>query len=151
MKQLKISLSSDLRERLGRASAAAGCSLGEMVRQKLEQAFAADDAGDLPTRQLMVDLAALIAEIRALAGSSWDVHPDVHAAVVEAIKVWLEAIAPPRTGNAAQDLLGFWSGVDPLTVGQMIAMQRLSRRPHPMHMNIDAIVKSLKKKEGKDQ
>jgi len=136
-----------MHERLKRSDA----GVSEEIRRRVERTFIEDDAADAQTRELASDVIALVKDIRALAGSDWHRHPDVHQAVVEAVKTWLEGIAPPemKSRGAEHDLFGFLTGDDPLTIGRTVARQRLAKRPRPHTMtNLGNLIRRMKKENG---
>jgi hypothetical protein len=131
-KQVPVAFPAALRDRLDAAALNAGHSFAEEVRQRILRTIIEDAVADAKTRELARDVIGLVTDIHALAGSVWHRHPDVHQAVVEAVKTWLEGIAPPEMkSRAAHDLLGFLTADDPLTIGRTIARQRLAKRARP--------------------
>jgi hypothetical protein len=113
-----------------------GAGVSEEIRNRVARTFAEEDAGDAQTRELAAGLVAMIADIHALASLPWHRHPEVHQAVVEAAKAWLEGNAPPPpTSAAVEALFGLKHGLDPSTIGKMIALQRLIRRPRPVEID----------------
>jgi hypothetical protein len=145
--QTAVRLPAEMYERLKQADV----GISEEIRNRVARTFAEDDAGAC---ELAADLVAMIADIHALAGSRWHQHSDVHAAVVAAINAWFDgtpASVPPDPRSAAvqRDLLGFAPGFDAPTIGRMIAMQRLGRRPRP-GMIPTTMMRTTKRKEEKE-
>jgi hypothetical protein len=73
VQKLKVSLPDYLRDQLEAAAAAQGVSLGEVIRRKLEEGFALDEA-DAPTRDLMDTVKALAKLIKKDTGHAWFLH-----------------------------------------------------------------------------
>src|SRR5262245_4422164 len=96
MKQLKVSLPDDLRERIEKASADSGLSLGEEIRRRLERTLD-EDAQDVKTRELVDDIRRLAVMVFAHthAKHRWHAHPKSHEALTEAVATWLEGLKPP--------------------------------------------------------
>jgi hypothetical protein len=114
--QLKISLPTDLRERLEAASAASGFSLAAEIRERLKWTFA-DDLVDKPTRELREAVLWIADELSRQVGAFGAYSPRGREALGQAIQHWLEITTPPPTG-AASDLFG---PDDPATLGRSIA------------------------------
>jgi hypothetical protein len=72
--------------------------VSEEVRRRLERSFEAEDKYDLQTRELAGDIMELAAELRDQAKLAWHQHPEVHAALMAAVALYLENSAPKSEG-----------------------------------------------------
>jgi|KBSMisStaDraftv2_1062788.scaffolds.fasta_scaffold420597_2 hypothetical protein len=116
MKQLKISLPDDLRHTIERSAEAAGNSLGEEIRQRIERTLR-DDAFDAPTRELGDDVRQLALAISGLKRTPWHANAKSHEALVSAVTAWLALVKPTASEGAADP----WPPDDPRTVGRFFA------------------------------
>jgi hypothetical protein len=107
-KQMGVGLPAELRERLEAASAGAGHSLAEEIRQRLERTFK-EDTLDPVTRELITGIINLAETIRLDLGAAWYAYPAIHEAFAAAIAQRLAGYVPPSTPGAeaaVRDLLG---------------------------------------------
>jgi hypothetical protein len=93
MQQLKVSLGDDLRDYIETASAKAGHSLGEEIRQRL-LASIADDHTDGPTRWLMLSVRGLAGKLKTDTGQDWHSHAGANRALRHALTALLERLRP---------------------------------------------------------
>jgi hypothetical protein len=129
-KQLAVSVSDHQRAALEAASAKAGVSVAEEIRQRLNRTLYEDETFDEPTRELAEDIRRLAHEITAQAGSI--TLPRVLEALAEAIKTWMELTQTEKKdehglyGVASWDVLG---PNDPPTLGRTIAHTLFRAKP----------------------
>jgi hypothetical protein len=123
MKQLKVSLPDDLRAQLDLAAMAAGNSVAEEIRRRLERSFA-QDAVEEKTRELIDDVAALGDWLKRDKALPWYFNRASHETFAEAVQAYFEETRPPvkRDPPGASDLM--WSD-DPKTLGRAIARHYL--------------------------
>jgi hypothetical protein len=130
-----VALSDELRKKLEAASTAAGHSIAEEIRLRLERTFQVDTY-DAATRELAADVLWIADEINRQS-VSWHLYPKAREALTEAIRTWIEITAPKRKIKMPQpgrmvpvpgvsDLFG---PDDPATLGRSIA--RLYERVKP--------------------
>jgi hypothetical protein len=84
VQKLKVSLPDHLRDQLDAAAKAEGISLGEVIRRKLEQGFALEEA-DQPTRDLMDTVKVLAGMIQRDTGRPWYLHRDAAGILLRAL------------------------------------------------------------------
>jgi hypothetical protein len=120
MRQLKISLPDDVRQPLDVASAAAGRSLGEEIRQRLERSLMGDLV-DTSTRQLTAAIARF-ARLLENDVAPWHASSIAHAALANMVSMWIEAHPPtPSDLTTAPDLgLGFSNSDDPKIIARRL-------------------------------
>jgi hypothetical protein len=117
-RQLAIALRPEIRNWVEGAASAAGHSLAEEIRQRLERTFA-EDGVDKPTRELVEAVKWIAEEVnRQSEVESWSVVPRAHEALAAALQTWMNLITPPSRGAVSDDLFG---PGDPPTLGRSIA------------------------------
>jgi hypothetical protein len=125
--QMSIALPPALHANLEAAAKRAGHSLGEEIRQRVQRTFQQEEASDATTRELADEIIATINDVHAVAkGGTWHSHSEVHRAAIEAVKTFLEGLAPREV--VTENDLGFLGADDPGTIGRTIARQRLRAR-----------------------
>jgi hypothetical protein len=142
--QVPIGFGPEMRARLEAAAAAAGRSLAEEVRTRIERSFVNDDR-DPALRTLLADLAEVAALVRADTGGAWDKNAASHAVFRAAVLALLAEHEPqgPAMFGAVRDLLGarvLGEDDDPASVGRAIARFHLRNRP-PKIMSQSAMAK----------
>jgi hypothetical protein len=91
MKQLKISLSDDLRARLDAAASKSGNSVAEEIRQRLDHTFELDDDKRDPLTEILVDdVRRLTDEIEIQAGVPWHADLRAHETLQALLNLYLE-------------------------------------------------------------
>jgi plasmid stability protein len=122
-KQLPVALTPHLRRELEAAAARSGNSLGEEVRQRLFQSFAAESVDPL-TRQFADAVIGFAIDIKQETGRNWHVHPAANRALRYAITARLARLRPAGDAVFAADELPanriLTSSVDPENIGTMI-------------------------------
>jgi len=124
MKQLKVALDDNLRDRLEEASAAAGRSLAQEIRRRIEFTTHVDPATqqridyDKETTQLAADVMWLAFEVSRQMGVPWNRDHNAHQAVAVAIQTWLDMTRPPLERELSDQFRP-----DPQTLGRSIARQ----------------------------
>jgi hypothetical protein len=93
-RQMGVALSDDLRDRLEKSADAAGHSVGEEIRQRLERTFAEDDARDPETRKLISAIADLAIWVRIQTNRDWHSHPAANRVLRDAITTYLARLKP---------------------------------------------------------
>jgi hypothetical protein len=94
MKQLKVSLPDDLRTRLEAVSTATGRSLGEEIRDRLEESFAWQEFG-ATTREFLLRAGHLTYLIPPQVGGRWNENAAAFEVFREAIALLLARARPP--------------------------------------------------------
>src|SRR5262249_43125831 len=109
-RQMGVSLPGDLRAQLEKASEAAGISLAEEIRQRVERTFKEDAAmaADPITHELTTGIANLADTIRLDLATAWYAHSFSHDAFAAAVAQRLAEYRPlPEPWpTVARDLLG---------------------------------------------
>jgi predicted DNA-binding protein len=124
MKQLKVALDDNLRVRLEEASAAAGRSLAQEIRSRIEFTTHFDPTTrrridyDKETKQLAADVMWLAFEVSRQVGVPWNRNHNAYQAVAIAIQTWLEMTRPPFERELSDQFRP-----DPPTLGRSIARQ----------------------------
>jgi len=93
MKQLKVALPDDLRARLDAASEKSGRSVADEIRTRVERSLELD-AIDKPTRDFIVGIALMPAEIERETGAAWHKHAGAWLALRQAILSRLKRLEP---------------------------------------------------------
>src|SRR5262245_47456441 len=120
MKQLKVSLPDDLRDRIEKASAASGLSLGEEIRRRIERSLDEEQAFDRQTLELAEDIKVRARKVQQQSEYPWYGHPKSREALAHAVAIWLSKEIKPSTAESAS--YGPWLDVDdPGTVGRTLA------------------------------
>jgi hypothetical protein len=131
-KQLGVSLNEETRAALEAAAGAAGHSIAEEIRERVERTFL-QDALDPALRTLVEDVIALAQMVNTDTGSAWDRDPGSHAAFKSAISALLAERQPSGapTFGAVRDGLGarLFDTDDPETVGRSLLRYHLRNRP----------------------
>jgi hypothetical protein len=118
--QIKIALTDDTREALELLASQTGGSLAAEVRNFVVYGLYCWRAFDQKTNQLSSDLAVLASDVAAVSnGVTWHEHPAVHAALAEAIAVWLEFIKPSTSEKTVPP------DYEPCAVGATVARMRM--------------------------
>src|ERR1019366_6472420 len=122
-KQLPVALTPHLRRELEAAAARSGNSLGEEVRQRLFQSFAAESVDPL-TRQFADAAVGFAIDVKRETGRDWYAHPAANRALRYAITARLSRLKPAGDVVFAADELPanriLTSSIDPETIGTMI-------------------------------
>jgi hypothetical protein len=101
VKQLKISLPDDLREKLDALISKSGNSLGEEIRQRLERSIEQDRIGPI-TLELATGVVNLAATMEAfLDAGLWHWHQQLHGIFAAAVAQRVRAYEPPIKGALA--------------------------------------------------
>jgi plasmid stability protein len=122
-RQMGVGLPEDLRARLEVASAAAGHSVAEEIRRRVERTFI-EDALDPPLRALIDDIVELAELVRLDVAGAWHTDPGAHAAFRSAVLALIGERSPDGvpTFGAVRDLFG--AGIsksdDPDTIGRAL-------------------------------
>jgi hypothetical protein len=127
-KQMGVALPDALRGQLEEASAKAGRSIAEEIRQRLERTFE-EDARDPVLREFVSDIIGLSIYLKGDTGSAWHEHPAAHAAFRSGVLALLEQYKPegaPVFSPAVSSGLNIANSDDPETVGR--ALVRYLRR-----------------------
>ncbi len=98
MRQLKISLTDDLRRQLAKVSAAAGHSLALEIRRRLERTLE-QDGSDPQTSELMAAIHSFAALVNRETGHAWHTHAGANEAFRRAIDLRVSRRKP--SGSAA--------------------------------------------------
>jgi hypothetical protein len=98
MKQLKISLTNELRRHLETISAASGHSLAEEIRRRLERTLT-QDRSDRQTRELLAAIDNFADLVKRETGHAWHSHPGSHAVLHRAIASRLDRCKPEGAGQ----------------------------------------------------
>jgi hypothetical protein len=93
MKQLKVALPDELRAQLDAASAKSGRSVADEIRTRVERSLELD-ALDRPTRDFIVGVALMPAEIERETAAAWHKHAGAWAAFRQAIISRLKRLEP---------------------------------------------------------
>jgi plasmid stability protein len=119
-RQFAVALPPDIRDRLQIEAAAAGHSLAEEIRRRLNRTFY-EDSFDARTRELAADLVQIAEAIAREKTFSWYSHEKANDTLAAAFTTWLDGLKPKREGTTpgASDLL--WGDDDPATLGRSIA------------------------------
>jgi hypothetical protein len=176
MKQLNVSLPDDLRDRLETARTAAGRSLGEEIRERLQQSFFWEQF-DVQTRLLLVEIGRLAVLTQAQTGSTWHSHAGASSVLRHAITALLarhrpkgEAVfgpdeLPPNRPVASDDVEAMGLGLEaivsfnrPLTDEEQRKVQEQNRSSKEMLERIRAgadpietFYQALKDEQKKDK
>jgi hypothetical protein len=126
MKQLKISLTDDLRRHLEAVSAAAGHSLAEEIRRRLERTLV-QDGSDPETAELLAAIATFANHVKRETGHAWHRHAGSHEALRRAIGGRLRRLKPEgsavfRSGGLPDRRTVTVNTHDPVTMGHLIEM-----------------------------
>jgi hypothetical protein len=131
--QVPIGLGPEMRARLQTAAAAAGHSIAEEVRARIERSFTEDDLAPA-LRTLVTDLVAVADLVAIDTGGAWNTDRASHETFKAAVLALIAAYEPegPSTFGAVRDLLGarvLGEDDDPASVGRAIARFHLRNRP----------------------
>lgn len=134
-----LRLPPDVRKQLEAARDAArrdgkpGWTLSDEVLSRLQQSFLADATfGPGLTRSLLHLVAAMAEDARELSGHSWRRDRFTHDLTVEAIRLLLDAFAPPGRGAPPEDFPRL--GADALQAGMhAVAMRSWRANPVDLH------------------
>jgi hypothetical protein len=99
MKQMKVALPDELRQRLDAASEKSGRSVAEEIRARVEASFMRDAVVDKPTRDFLEGLALMPAEVELETGAAWHKHAGAWETLRAAILARLGRLKPK--GSAA--------------------------------------------------
>jgi plasmid stability protein len=119
-RQLAVALPADVRSDLEKAAAAAGHSIAEEIRKRINITLE-NEKIDPATQELATDIMQLAEWISREKRFSWHSHPKAHEAFVEAIKEWLAELKPKRNDPVALPSDLMWGNDDPSTLGRSIA------------------------------
>jgi hypothetical protein len=151
--QVPIGLGPEMRTRLETAANAAGHSIAEEVRARIERSFVADDRSPA-LRTLLRDLVDVADLVRADTGGDWDKNAASHATFKAALLALLAHYEPegPATFGAVRDIFGakvLGEDDDPASVGRAIARFHLRNRPPKVmtQSNVAKLAKHIRKKK----
>jgi hypothetical protein len=122
-RQIPVALSAELRARLEAAAGAAGHSVAEEVRRRVDRTFI-EDALDPPLRALVDDIVELAEWVRVDVAGNWHSDPGAHAVFRSGVLMLIDERKPkgPPIFGAARGLLG--AGIsksdDPDTIGRAL-------------------------------
>jgi hypothetical protein len=100
--------------------------VSEEIRRRLERSFEAEDKHDPQTREFAEDIVELTAQLHDQAKVAWHQHPEVHAALMAAVALYLESLAPKPEG-VPPPIRGFKPGHGG-SVGNMLATNFIHNR-----------------------
>jgi hypothetical protein len=146
-RQIGVALDEELRLRLEASAKAGGRNISDEIRNRLEQttdqdAYETDGEKiiqllvrnkevkllfDKPTQELANDVMLLARDVGFSKEANWHQHPAVHAALVEAINAWLNAIKPSDENKEVSQQMK-QRGYDPQGMGRTVAHIRLRNK-----------------------
>ncbi len=120
-KQMGVTIPESARTQLEASSAAAGHSIAEEIRRRLERTFE-EDARDPVLRDFVSDLVELAQLVKLDTGMAWHKDAASHAAFHSALLALLAQHKPegPPVFTIARDLFGSGRSDDPETVGRAL-------------------------------
>ena len=126
MKQLKISLTDDLRRHLEAVSAAAGHNLAEEIRRRLERTLV-QDGSDSEMAELLAAIVTFASHVKRETGHAWHRHAGSHEALCRAIGERLRRLKPEgsavfRSGGLPDRRTVTVNTHDPVMMGHLIEM-----------------------------
>jgi len=124
-RQVAVALPPETRSRLEAAAAAAGRSVAEEIRRRINLTILAEEH-DPETRELAADIQQLAEWVNREKGFNWHSHDKARETFIAIVKLWLDGLKPPaslkthrekpRVGVSAL----MWGDDDPATLARSI-------------------------------